>query len=77
MNNSSFTFLIGEEVDQSIIEKNLDEITSIATAMINNKNETVKSFSFMDLEITIIKVAECSELLDIEDDYCLMVASNE
>lgn len=77
MNNYSFTYLIGEEVDQSIIENNLDEIASAAIKIINTENEASNSFSFMNLEITIVKVAECPELSDIEDDYCLMVTSNE
>lgn len=77
MNNYSFTYLIGEEIDQSIIENNLDEIESAAIKIINTENEESNSFSFNNLKITVIKVANSPELSDIEDDYCLMVTSNE
>ena len=67
-----FAYLLSAKTEESMIQDSLEEIKNKATEVVNN-NMKNNSFIVNDIKVTVMKVANDEALLDIKNEYCLLI----
>lgn len=67
-----FAYLLSAKTEESMIQDSLEEIKNKATEVVNNDMKN-NSFIVNDIKVTVMKVANDEALLDIKNEYCLLI----
>lgn len=67
-----FAYLLSAKTEESMIQDSLEEIKNKATEVVNNDMKN-NSFIVNDIKVTVMKVADDEALLDIKNEYCLLI----